>query len=367
MSFSIPRPERVRRVRPDTKDGETSKALADVKRNDAPSVGTPIAEPIPIREGHTPAHINDQTLSRVDSPGVQNASVSSLKESLQTKETSRPEAVGQSHHTSEKESPRSPRNRDSQEAMPPPSVPSQTLSAQELRETAKQTIARPSDKTEDKVGRLTVESLSQNGSAAPSPASRQRTPSPPTRPGTRNASADSRASAGRSRSDGDHNEDKRTDRDNRQESRDRVGRREGLSHGRNGRDRASMRETDKDGKDGERDRDRDRGRDRHGDRERDRDRERERDRERDRDRDRDRDRHRRDDKDRDREGRKERDTSNRSAIATVNLDPDDRSLPSRPDLSRHRSIQNGDDGLGKRRRPTDDDVSDFVYFMITTY
>jgi THO complex subunit 2 len=38
------------------------------------------------------------------------------------------------------------------------------------------------------------------------------------------------------------------------------------------------------------------------------------------------------------------------------MSPEDRSLPTRPDLPRHRGVQNGDDGLGKRRRPTDDDV-----------
>jgi THO complex subunit 2 len=37
--------------------------------------------------------------------------------------------------------------------------------------------------------------------------------------------------------------------------------------------------------------------------------------------------------------------------------PEDRLLPFRPDLGRHRGVQNSDDGLGKRRRPPDDDVS----------
>jgi len=69
------------------------------------------------------------------------------------------------------------------------------------------------------------------------------------------------------------------------------------------------------------------------------------------------DRHRRDEKDRDRDGRKDRDAQNRISVAATNADPDDRNLAPRSDIPRHRNVQNGDDGLGKRRRPADDDVS----------
>jgi THO complex subunit 2 len=261
--------------------------------------------------------------------------------------------------------PQSPRNyRPSEEksrsdivpTMPPPAIPSQTPSAQELRETAKLSISRPEKS----------ESLrNPNGSGAPSP--RIRSPSPSSRPGTRNASSESRASGGRSRSDrgndGDR-EERRSDRENRQDSRDHaatLGRRDSITHNRSersGRERTS-RDMDKD-KDGDREKERDRGRDRHGDREKERDRDRDidrvRDRERDRDRDRDRDRHRRDDKDRDRDSRKERDPNRGQMGSMPPALQDDRALPTRPD-PRHRGSIATEDGLGKRRRAPDDDVS----------
>ena len=108
--------------------------------------------------------------------------------------------------------------------MPPPSAPSQTLSAQELRETAKQSIANRPDKTDDQTTRPSNDSRSQNGSANASPVSRRRSPSPPVGPGTRNGSTDSRASGGRPRSDrgsgdsNDHLDDRKSNRDSRQES-----------------------------------------------------------------------------------------------------------------------------------------------------
>lgn len=231
--------------------------------------------------------------------------------------------------------------------MPPPSVPSQTPSAQELRETAKQTIHRP-EKLEPP--------RTSGGSAAPSP--RHRSPSPSSRPGTRNTSAESRASGGRSRSDRDPDRDDRRDRENRQDPRDTsaLNRRDSLTHNRSersGRERVSTRDSDKEL---DRDKDRDRGRDRHGDREKERDRDL--DRVRDRDRDRDRDRHRRDDKDRDRDGRKERDINRIQPNGIPAASQEDRGLPSRPDPGRHRGVLSGEDGLGKRRRPPDDDVSE---------
>jgi THO complex subunit 2 len=284
-----------------------------------------------------------------------------------TKDTTRPQTPNLA--IINKEPPQSPRNyrEDKQsrveKVMPPPSAPSQTLSAQELRETAKQSITNRPDKADDRI---------QNGSANASPVPRRRSPSPPTRPGTRNGSADSRASGGRPRSDrgsGDGNDrldDKRSSRDSRQESHNSsLGRRDGRSE-RSGRERGSVREAEKD-KEAEKDRDRDRIRDRHGDKEKERDRDkdkdrrerdRERDRERERDRDRDRDRHRRDDKDRDRDVRKERDPGGRETpTSAVPPGPDSRGLPTRPDASRHRDVPNGDEALGKRRRPADDEVS----------
>ncbi|KAG2739127.1 hypothetical protein P692DRAFT_20881979 [Suillus brevipes Sb2] len=93
------------------------------------------------------------------------------------------------------EPPHSPRPRTDEkqtqpspsEAMRPPSVPSQTISAQELRETVKQSIGNhPPDRADDK--------RSQPGYGAPSPISRRRTPSPPPRSGTRTRIMESRAS-----------------------------------------------------------------------------------------------------------------------------------------------------------------------------
>ena len=248
--------------------------------------------------------------------------------------------------------------------MPPPAVPSQTPSAQELRETAKQSRVTTNG-SEKNDGHPPTEPRGQTGAPrAPSP--RRRSPSPTSRPGTRNPSSESRASGDR-RPPRDKLDDKRQDRDTRPE-RD-ISRRESARNER----RAAREEREKEG-----DRDRDR-RDRHGDRDRrdrDRDRERERDRdkerererdrepdrhrephrERDRDRDRDRDRHRRDDKERDRESRKDREGSGRgsSAATGANATPDERGLPTRPDNGREAGRHRGEDSLGKRRRGDDE-------------
>ena len=129
-----------------------------------------------------------------------------------------------------KEPPQSPQNHREnkqprvEKVMPPPSAPSQTLSAQELRETAKQSIANRPDKTDDRITRPSNDPRSQNGSANASPVPRRRSPSPPAGPSTQNGSADSRASGGRPRSDrgsGDSNDrldDRKSNRDSRQES-----------------------------------------------------------------------------------------------------------------------------------------------------
>jgi len=242
--------------------------------------------------------------------------------------------------------------------MPPPSAPSQTVSAQELRETAKQ--SRPSDKAEDKLSR------GGNELRPPSPSSRRRSISPPSRPGTRNASIESRGSGGRSRDATRSGEDsKASDRDSRQDPRE-SGRREGGSH-RN--ERKSTREAERER---DSDRERDRRGDRHGDRdrrrekERDKEREHERDRERDRggrdkererggerDRDKERDRHR-SDKERDRKDKGNADRGGNTASTSSPAPTDERGLPARPDTARHRG-QHGDETLGKRRRGPDDD------------
>ncbi|TFK73010.1 hypothetical protein BDN72DRAFT_791474, partial [Pluteus cervinus] len=367
----IPRPEVVRRVRTDAKNSESPKPPMEgvTPTNSGEPPRTAASSDTRTKEDAIMAGRN----SNAPSPRYNSPSVGPDSSRLSLREASHPANALQTSATAT-ERPGSPRPRapedksrmDITPAMPPPSVPSQTASAQELRETAKQSISR-SEKAEDKGSRYNAEVRGQNGSAAHSP--RHRSSSPASGPGTRNPSSDSRASGERIRSDRGNTEtmadDRRADRDSRSDGREHTsstGRRDSITHtrSRSGRERQSGRDADKDDKkEGDRERERERGR--HGDRDREKDRDRERDRERERDRDRDRerererdrDRHRRDEKDRD---RKERDSTSRSAQAANSSTPqDDRGLPTRPDPSRHRNAASGEDNLGKRRRATDDD------------
>ncbi|KAG2043203.1 transcription factor/nuclear export subunit protein 2-domain-containing protein [Suillus americanus] len=383
---SIPRPEKVRRVRPE-KGSESPAPDGDAKgvaKSEAMDIDTPPKE-LKSTQAPIPEHILRPT-PRLHQSSSQNALLSTpTANPKDAPKLQRPSSS--SSATNPWEPPHSPRPRADEkqtqpspsEAMPPPSAPSQTISAQELRETAKQSIGnRPPDRADDK--------RSQPGSGAPSPISRRRTPSPPPRPGTRTHSMESRGSGRRSdrgSGDGDRPDDRPSDREARVEPRAPTGRKDAATHlrsDRGTRDRTSTRDSDRDreserdrdsrrDRHSERDRDRDREKERDRDRERDRERERDkdkdkdrdrrdRDRERDRDRDRDRDRHRRDEKDRDRDSRKDREVSGRgptSAAASASLDT--RNLPTRPDPTRHSSrSQVGDDALGKRRRPIDDEA-----------
>ncbi|ESK93722.1 tho2 protein [Moniliophthora roreri MCA 2997] len=328
---SVPRPPVVKRVRQETGRPESPKPALD--KPAFPETAKPSA-----------SEKQDASAAAANEPPPINARVGTIKDASASG-SPLPQSPRGPRHTDDK-----PQTVDAQPAMPPPTAPSQTHSAQELRETAKQSINRTDrlEKGEDKTSRPATEPRSQNGSAAPSP--HGRSPSPPSRPGTRNHSSDSRTSGGRSRSERANVEveEKRSDREH-------TGpvRRDSLTHSRT--DRA------RDRSEGEREKDRDSRRDRHGDRERERDRDRDRERERDRDKDRDRerdrdrhgDRHRRDDKDREREReRKERD-SGRSQNPANSNPSEDRSIPQRPDTSRHR---NGtEENLGKRRRGPDDE------------
>ncbi|THH13890.1 hypothetical protein EW146_g6381 [Bondarzewia mesenterica] len=409
---SVPRPEVVKRVRTEPRAGTPTQPAAngrtpetktqpmdvdaskdETKNAMQPSTSSKDGSLMPTRPSRTPAgNVSSPRPGapspRPDAPTPISTPTPRKPLPLQNKESPHPPATPTPISTTVpmgKQPPKSPRSHRSlhdrffpqepAQNMPPPSAPSQTVSAQELRETAKQTVGRkvgPEDQTEDKGSRPPPNEHRRvsGGSRAPSPSARRRSPSPSTRPGTRNHSNDSRTSAGRSRSDrgeGERSDDRRGDRDGRQELRS-ADRRDGTSHRSERRERASTREGE---------REKDRGRDRHGDRERDRERdrdrdrereprdrdrererdrergERERDRERDRDRgDRERDRHRRDEKDRERESRKDREAPSRSNAPSV---VDDRGLPSRPDLSRHRNAQPGEESLGKRRRPAEDE------------
>jgi len=259
-----------------------------------------------------------------------------------------------------------PTENEVQAKMPPPSAPSQKPSAQELRDIARQSAPARGDKppTVSPLERKAVE-------AAQSPAPRRS--QSPARPGTRNTSSDSRASGERDRD----RERLRSDRlplvEPSRAERNAAGNRDAL-HGRsdrNGRDRIPgsstrdaererdrERETDRvrdkqrDGERGDRDRDREKEKTKDREREgshRDRDRDRERDRDKDREREKDRDRHRRDEKDRERE-RKDATrnvSSNRDADSPGDLEGSS--------SSRRRDHSGADEGLGKRRRPVEDE------------
>lgn len=302
--------------------------------------------------------------------------VDARKDLAHMKDQSRPPSPsGTSYPSSARDPPHSPRGhrgpderRESpQTTMPPPTIPSQKPSAHELRETAKMTMgSRLPDKPD-----MDKSSFQHDQNGHP-PRRRSNSPS---RPGTRNPSLDSRGSPGQSRSAGE---------DERRDTRPGPSRRESIRSERGARDRASGR----DGRESDReDRERERERDRHGERERkERDRnEREKDRERERERERDRERERERERDRDRNGgrdsrdrhrreereRKERPAARESAREQRESGRDSTrepttaapvtpvEAPARPSdtPSRHRSATKGEDGLGKRRRPADDDVS----------
>ncbi|KAI0312477.1 transcription factor/nuclear export subunit protein 2-domain-containing protein [Amylostereum chailletii] len=398
---SIPRPELVRRVRPEqrsdtpTQAGTNGKAPASRSQptevDPKPSASKPLPREIsdsrpqlkdvapPSRPARDVPPIRPPTSSSISRPEVSSSDASNALRrapSGPSRDALYPAPISTNLPPSKPppQSPRSyrmderPQRRDSQPIMAPPSNPSQTSEAHELRETAKLTTGRKTEEqqqSEDRPPRAPPsEPRYQNGgSRAPSP--RRRSTSPPTRPGTRNGSVESRNSGERSRSDrGDNDrDDKSADREGRSDTRA-PERRESLSHRSERKERGSARDSDR-----EKEREKERGRDRHGDRDRDRDRTRDRgerdirdrdrerergergERDKERDRDRDRDRHRRDEKDVDRDSRKEREASARG-----NPPSDERTgPPSRPDPSRHRNGSTVDESLGKRRRPLDDD------------
>ena len=333
---SIPRPEVVKRVRPEPRSQELSKPLLDGTSSTTPASDRTAIPSSESRETQLSASSNDapriprEVLQQNGQPPREQREGTQYPRSLD-QPTTRPENIP---------------------AMPPPIAPSQTVSAQELRETARQTMGR-SDR---------VEVRNQNGAVEQS--SRPRSSSPLSRPGTRNHSNDSHTSGSKDVADVD-----RSEREGRQENKEssNISRRDSLTHTRTER-RDRGRDGEKD-KDKDNDRDKERGRDRHNERERDKERdrdhrERDREREREREREKDRDRHRRDDKDRDRDSRKEREGAiSRSQGASPAVATEDRGLPPRPDASRQDSSRrrdnpqtNGEENLGKRRRPAEDEV-----------
>uniref|UniRef100_A0A0W0FKZ3 THO complex subunit 2 n=1 Tax=Moniliophthora roreri TaxID=221103 RepID=A0A0W0FKZ3_MONRR len=193
---SVPRPPVVKRVRQETGRPESPKPALD--KPAFPETAKPSA-----------SEKQDASAAAANEPPPINARVGTIKDASASG-SPLPQSPRGPRHTDDK-----PQTVDAQPAMPPPTAPSQTHSAQELRETAKQSINRTDrlEKGEDKTSRPATEPRSQNGSAAPSP--HGRSPSPPSRPGTRNHSSDSRTSGGRSRSERANVEveEKRSDRE----------------------------------------------------------------------------------------------------------------------------------------------------------
>lgn len=353
----VPRPDFIKRVGRGDKMDTTP---------DLPSTADKLATVQSTRE--PPTGPSKSTLPTQPRRGSPVNAVDARKDLAHIKDQSRPPSPSNA-----RDPPHSPRGhrgpdggRESPQSMPPPTIPSQKPSAQELRETAKMTMnSRLPEKPDlDK-------SMSQYDQNGHPPRRRSNSPS---RPGTRNPSTDSRGSGGQPRSAGE---------DERRDSRPGPARRESMRSERGARERALGR----DGRESDRE-DRERERDRHGererkerdrnerdkDRERERERERDRERERERERDRDRnggrdsrDRHRRDERDRKerpaaRESvREQRESTRESAREPVTSTPatpvETPTRPSDTPSARHRSAIKGEDGLGKRRRPADDDVS----------
>jgi THO complex subunit 2 len=348
---SVPRPDFIKRVgRGDKMDTTPDHpSITEVNKSGTPQ---------PTREPPTgPA--KHPTQPRRSSPVH---AADARRDFAYSKDHSRPPSPSETSHSSARDRGPDDRRESPQSTMPPPTIPSQKPSAHELRETAKNSL---SSRLPDKLDMDKSSHYDQNGHPP-----RRRSVSP-SRPGTRNPSLDSRGSAGQSRSAGE---------DERRDSRSGPSRRESARLERNARDRPSGR----DGRESDReDRERDRERDRHGererkerdrnDRERERERERDRERERERERDRDRnggrdsrDRHRRDERDRKERpaaresAREQRDSgweSARELGAATPAAPAETPTRASDAPSRHRSATKGEDGLGKRRRPADDDVS----------
>ncbi|KAG8883184.1 THO complex subunit 2 [Tulasnella sp. 332] len=237
----------------------------------------------------------------------------------------------------------------STQAMPPPSAPSNKVTAQELRSTGRN--AGPTrDRAEDRTPR--------------SPRRRSQSP----RPGTRNHSADSRTS-GRGtrsdRSDGRDREDrssrKPSDRDSKYDPpRERItgDASSGSRRGEQQRTREEDRDRDRRPTEREREKDRERERDRDRDRDRESRRERERDTERERERDRDKSGRERDRGDRRREkdapAKRDRERDLPIGPSSSRRRDDDRTSsrtegPGRDDPPRSASIVD-DNGSHKRRR-----------------
>jgi THO complex subunit 2 len=372
---SIPRPEVVKRIRPDNRSAtstpkpedasmaETAVALPSGPNNQPKPSETKMPPSKPARPEASPLRPSTASphvaIIETDNATAKTSIQSSdARPPVKEARLRSPQQTNTTHLLPSKEPPQSPRSLRSaddthsrpvpqQQDMPPPSAPSSTPSAQELRTTAKVLSQRGDERSENKGSRSgDIHPLSRPPSRPPSRGPARGPTPPPSRrrslsPVPRGPPFDNRVER-----------PGEVDRSDRSSGRvfpprqDRI-QRPGMDADRvdrSPRDRAvsSSRELDR-----IRDPDRDR------DRERDRERERERDR----------DRHRRDwEKDKGRDSsvsRKDRETPvGREPPSHPRRDSLSEDLPTGPDLSRNRSFPGGivEDHLGKRRRGPDEDV-----------
>ncbi|KAL7282472.1 hypothetical protein ACG7TL_003943 [Trametes sanguinea] len=209
---SIPRPELVKRIRPDNRSGESSSQPPQgPSRSDAMDVD----QPGPSQGSRD--NLNVPSTSKAPSPlpnqVTENARNSRPATPVQPM-ASRLAAANKPIPTSPRAALNSLDQRsarpETQQVMPPPSAPSQKVSAQELRETAKR------ERGDERSVQPPTEPRAQAG-APPPQSPRRRSPTPTSRPGTRPPSQDSRASG-----------DRRSGRDSAEKTEGRRGEREQL-------------------------------------------------------------------------------------------------------------------------------------------
>ncbi|OBZ76414.1 THO complex subunit 2 [Grifola frondosa] len=177
---SIPRPEVVKRIRPEPK------VVEEIKSNGVKALSKADAMDVDSSAVPPPASVRENGISdaaKVGSPiPVATSDFSRASHGSRPPTPAQPSSIRPPPLRSLPQSPRATSVVDAkapraepQQAMPPPSTPSQTLSAQELRETAKQTRSS-TENVEEK--QLPSEPRGQAGAPpAPSP-SRRRSPSP---------------------------------------------------------------------------------------------------------------------------------------------------------------------------------------------
>ncbi|OSX60384.1 hypothetical protein POSPLADRAFT_1058548 [Postia placenta MAD-698-R-SB12] len=160
---SIPRPEVVKRVRPEAKTSEQRQDVGiangakdepmqvDVRRPETTPAALPTGPRVPPSE--RPSR-DDNQLQSIPPSGPSNKDISRLSQSSRPPTPTQPLA---NRPTSARDIPKSPRmgpmdakasRSEISQVMPPPSIPSQTLSAEKLRENAKQ--GRGSERSDEK-------------------------------------------------------------------------------------------------------------------------------------------------------------------------------------------------------------------------